>query len=152
MAASIIHDIFLPHPPERVWRALTDSAAISSWLMPNDFEPRLGHHFTFRTNPMPGVNFDGICHCEVTELDPPQMLAYTWIGGSLNTLVTYRLEREGNGTRLHFEHSGFDLDDPVQQASYRGMSGWREKLDKALHRVVDEMSEAVPPPHDGVAD
>lgn len=143
MTASITHDIYLPHSPERVWKALTDHAAIAQWLMPNDFEPRLGHHFTFSTNPMPGLNFDGICHCEVTELDQPRLLAYTWTGGSLNTLVTYRLEREGDGTRLYFEHSGFDLDDPLQQASYRGLSGWREGLETRLRRVVDEMSGAI---------
>ena len=144
MPASIRHDVYLPHPPERVWKAITDSAAIAQWLMPNDFEPRLGHRFTFRTNPMPGLNFDGICHCEVTELDPPRLLAYSWIGGPLtDTLVTYRLEPEGDGTRLHFEHSGFDLDDQLQQASYQGMSGWREVLDTGLRRVLDEMSSAV---------
>ncbi len=145
MTASITHDFYYPHAPERVWAALTDSAAISGWLMPNDFEPRLGHHFTFRTTPMPGLDFDGICHCEVTRLDPPHVLAYTWNGGRLNTLVTYRLEQEGNGTRLHFEHSGFDLDDPLQQAAYRGLSGWREGLDKDLRRVVDEMSAGAAP-------
>lgn len=139
MSASIIHEMYLPHPPERVWRALTDSAAIARWLMPNDFEPRLGYRFTFRTNPMPALNFDGICHCEVTELEQPRLLAYTWTGGPLNTLVTYRMEPEGAGTCLHFEHSGFDLDDPLQQAAYRGLSGWHEELDTGLRRVVDEM-------------
>lgn len=146
MTASITHDIYLPHPPERVWAALTDSAALANWLMPNDFEPRLGHRFTFRTNPMPGLNFDGICHCEVTEFVPPRILAYTWTGGRLNTLVTYLLEQEGDGTRLIFEHSGFDLGDPMQQAAYRGLSGWREGLDKGLRRVVDEMSNAAAQP------
>ena len=29
----------LPFPPERVWRALTDSVLIADWLMPNDFLP-----------------------------------------------------------------------------------------------------------------
>lgn len=144
MPASILHDVYLPHPPESVWRALTDSAAIAQWLMPNDFEPRLGHRFTFRTDPMPGLNFDGICHGEVTALDPPRLLAYTWIGGPLAyTLVTYRLEPEGDGTRLRFEHSGFDLDDPLQQASYRGLSGgWGPGLDTRLRRVVDELAVA----------
>lgn len=146
MTASITHDIYYPHPPERVWAALTDSAAIAGWLMPNDFEPRLGHHFTFQTNPMPGLKFDGICHCEVTQLDPPRLLAYTWRGGALtSTLVTYRLEREGDGTHLYFEHSGFDLDDPLQQAAYRGLSGWREGLDKGLRRVLDQLSAGVAP-------
>lgn len=141
MTTSITHDLYLPYPPERMWRALTDKDAIAKWLMPNDFEPRLGHQFTFRTTPMPNLNFDGICHSEVTTIDPPRLLTYTWTGGALRTLVTYRLEPEGEGTRLHFEHSGFDLDDPTQRGSYRGMSGgWGPVLDIGLRRVAGELA------------
>ena len=135
--ASISYELYFPHTPERVWRALTNRAEIAKWLMPNDFEPRLGHRFTLQTAPMPALNFDGICHCEVTAFEPPRLLAYTWVGGSLDTLVTFALEPEGDGTRLRFEHSGFDLDDPLQTASYRGLQGWRQALDVALRREVD---------------
>jgi hypothetical protein len=45
-------------PPELVWAALTTSEAIAVWLMPNDFELRVGHRFQFKTKPAPG--FDGI--------------------------------------------------------------------------------------------
>ena len=55
------------HPVSRMWDAITDPEAISDWLMPTDFAPRLGHKFQFRTKPAPG--FDGIVHCEVIELD-----------------------------------------------------------------------------------
>ena len=30
-------DEFLPHPPEKVWHALTDPGLMARWLMPNDF-------------------------------------------------------------------------------------------------------------------
>lgn len=140
--ASITYDIYLPHAPERVWEALTTSDAIARWLMPNDFAPRVGHRFTFQATPMPALNFDGVCHCEVTACEPSRLLAYTWRGGALDTLVTYRLEPEGDGTRLHFEHSGFDLSDPAQQTSYRGMQGWSAKLDVALRREVDALATA----------
>jgi uncharacterized protein YndB with AHSA1/START domain len=29
-------DSFFPHPPEKVWRALTDPEVLASWLMPED--------------------------------------------------------------------------------------------------------------------
>jgi uncharacterized protein YndB with AHSA1/START domain len=61
-------DAFLPYPPQKVWRALTDPGLLASWLMPNDFEPRVGHRFTFRTDPVPAHGFDGIVRCEVLEL------------------------------------------------------------------------------------
>ena len=38
----------------RVWRALTDRRALSQWRMETDFEPTLGHRFTFRAKPPPG--------------------------------------------------------------------------------------------------
>lgn len=138
--ASITHDVYYPHAPERVWRALTSSDALAQWLMPNDFEPRVGHHFTFRTTPMPALGFDGVCRCEVTVCEPPRTLAYTWVGSALDTLVTFRLEPEGDGTRLYFEHSGFDLDDPMQQGSYRGLQGWKQGLDISLRRTLDEQA------------
>lgn len=139
---SITQDVYYPHAPERVWRALTDSAIIAQWLMPNTFELRLGHQFTFQTTPMPAMNFDGVCHCEVTACEPPRLLAYTWNGGSLRTLVTYRLEPEGEGTRLRFEHSGIDLSNPIQQSAYKGLQGWKSALDVALRREVDTLDAA----------
>ncbi|HEY6732591.1 MAG TPA: SRPBCC domain-containing protein, partial [Roseiarcus sp.] len=42
----------MPHPPEKVWRALTEAHLIEQWLMTNDFEPRLGALFTLRAKPM----------------------------------------------------------------------------------------------------
>src|SRR5690348_9651302 len=144
MTAGIItREIYYPHAPERVWAALTTSEAIAKWLMPNDFEPRLGHHFTFHTTPTPALKFDGICHCEVTAFEPPRLLAYTWNGGSLHTLVTYRLEPERDGTRLWFEHSGFNMDDPIQEASYRGMQGWNGVLDISLRREIEALTTQV---------
>jgi uncharacterized protein YndB with AHSA1/START domain len=136
---SITHEAVLPQPPERVWTVLTESAAIESWLMPNDFEPRLGHRFTFRTNPLPAANFDGIIHCEVVEIDPPRRLAYTWIGGGVSTKVTYRLEPEGESTRLYFEHSGFDLDNPVDKMAHYSMGGgWKDCWERHFRLVMDE--------------
>src|SRR3954462_6913101 len=101
MPGAIRIDTVYPHSPHRVWTALTDSRAMAEWLMRNDFEPRLGHRFQFRTKPAPG--FDGVVHCEVTELDPPRRLAYTWKGGSIDTIVTWTLEPVADGTRVKFE-------------------------------------------------
>ncbi len=64
---AIVHEVVYPHPPRRVWRALTDSAALARWLMPNDFAPRVGHRFSFRVEPRYGRS--GVVACEVVELD-----------------------------------------------------------------------------------
>ena len=109
--ATVSVDCVYPHPREKVWRAITDARALSEWLMPNDFEPRVGHRFTFQTDPAPG--FDGIVHCEVQELNPPTQLVFTWVGGPVDTVVTFTLDEVAGGTRLRMRQIGF-----------RGVKAW----------------------------
>ena len=97
----------IPHPPEKIWRALTQAHLIEQWLMKNDFEPRLGARLTFRAKPM--GDWNGVVDCEVTAFDPPRRLAYSWKGGSasnpnygsaLESVVEWLLSREPGGTRV----------------------------------------------------
>jgi hypothetical protein len=61
----------------------------------------------------------------VLECAPPGQLAYSWAGGGIDTQVSYRLEPDGEGTRLFFEQSGFDLSQPWGDAALRGADvGW----------------------------
>lgn len=55
-----------PHPPEVVWRTLTDSAALGEWLMETDFVPEVGRPFTMWCDGGEGaqVNRDRQCRCE----------------------------------------------------------------------------------------
>lgn len=98
----------LDHSPQRVWQALTDSKALARWLMPNDFQARLGHRFRFEGKPMPG--WRGFVECEVVELDEPHVIAFSWLGDedwTQPTVVRFSLEPDGGGTRLTLEHTGF---------------------------------------------
>ena len=70
---SIVVERVMPHPPEKIWRALTEAHLIEQWLMANDFEPRLGAEFMFRAKPM--GDWDGIVHCEVLQCAPPACAA-----------------------------------------------------------------------------
>ena len=130
---SIRREVVYPHPPERVWRALTDPAIVATWLMESDIEPRVGHRFQFRTKPAPG--FDGIVHCEVLEADPPRRLAYSWAGGPTRdrpTRVEWTLTPIDGGTRVLLEHSGFH---GVSGFFLRTMlgRGWGHKLTQPQH-------------------
>jgi uncharacterized protein YndB with AHSA1/START domain len=51
----------MPHPPEKIWRALTQSPLIEEWLMGNDFQLIVGHRFNFRAPAMPRWN--GVTDC-----------------------------------------------------------------------------------------
>ena len=66
----------MPHSLDKVWRALTQGPLMEDWLMANDFEPRVGHRFTFHMPPMQGWN--GVTDCEVLSVEPPDELSYTW--------------------------------------------------------------------------
>lgn len=136
---TVIEERVLPHAPEKVWRALTQSALMEHWLMPNDFKPEVGHRFTLRAQPQPG--WDGVVNGVVKAVEPAARLVYSWSVGSdpataLNTVVTFTLTREGNATRLRMEQSGFR---PDQENNRRGAQfGWRKML-AALERVVGEI-------------
>ncbi|GHO42410.1 SRPBCC family protein [Ktedonospora formicarum] len=139
-SSTIAIDQFFPYPPTHVWRALTDSALLARWLMPNDFQLKVGHRFTFKGTPIPKVNFSGIIQCEVLSFEVERNLSYSWIDHSgkndLRSIVTWRLEPQEQGTHLFLEHSGFDLAHPLLQLSYQIMSGGWGRLIRQLGETL----------------
>ena len=128
------------HPPERVWRALTEAELLARWLMPNDFRAQVGHAFTFTTEPGPG--FDGIVHCEVLAIDAPRHMTWSWRGGPLDTVVTFDLTpTAGGGTELLVTHSGFR---GVRARLVQWILGIgnRTLYGKRLPEVLDELRRA----------
>jgi uncharacterized protein YndB with AHSA1/START domain len=111
-----------PHPPERVWQALTDPAELGKWLMPTDFTPRPGSRFTFDARPDLGI-IDG----EVLDVEPPRQLRCRWSGTFGNTVVTFTLApADGGGTRLRIEQAGWDEAGLDQRDGFD--RGWHDKL------------------------
>jgi uncharacterized protein YndB with AHSA1/START domain len=137
---SVLIERELPHPAEKVWRALTQSALIEEWLMRNDFEPIIGRKFTLRATPAPRWN--GVTDCQVLAVEPYKMLAYSWNSSGeeaengLKTIVTWTLSGTPGGVLLRMEHSGFREDQTVnfQGATY----GWRKFFDQ-LERVAGRL-------------
>lgn len=132
MKDTIRRELNFAQPPHVVWRALADSAALAEWMYPNDFQPRVGHRFTFRVPPSPQLEAGLVVECEVTECQPPSALAFTWVvADALDTRVSYRLEPAGTGTRVIFEHAGFERPTALGGAQY----GWN-LMHGALARLV----------------
>jgi uncharacterized protein YndB with AHSA1/START domain len=134
---SIVIEREMPHPAEKVWRALTQAPLIQEWLMNNDFEPVVGHTFNFRATPTPYWN--GVVDCQVLEVEPNSRLSYSWNSSGeeaatgLKTVVTWTLSPTTGGTLLRMEQTGFRAD---QEANYQGANyGWQRNLE-SLERVV----------------
>ena len=121
----------MPHPPEKIWRALTQGSLIAEWLMVNDFQPVVGHRFQFRSTPV--QNWNGIIDSEVLLVEPKTRLSYTWVSLGLESVVTWTLTPTEGGTHVRMEHSGFGSD---QDAAYKGATyGWRNFIGK-MEQVV----------------
>src|SRR5580658_1076488 len=95
---SLVIEREMPHPPEKIWRALTQGPLIEEWLMKNDFQPVVGHRFTFRATPVP--NWNGIVDCEVLAVEVNTRLSYSWGSLGLMTAVTWTLTPTKGGTHL----------------------------------------------------
>ncbi len=116
----------VPHPPEKIWRALTQGPLIEEWLMKNDFQPVVGHRFSFRAD---WGSVDG----KVLTVEPPKTLSYTWAAYGLETVVTWVLTPIPTGTNLRMEQSGFRSE---TDAAYKGATyGWQNFIGN-LERVV----------------
>jgi len=141
----VVIDEILPHSPETIWKALTTGDLIGRWMMaPTGFEPVEGKHFTFQTRAAGA--WDGIVHCQVLEVMPNERLAYAWKGGDegnvgygsrLDTVVTWSLSRQENGTRLRLVHSGFVT--PKNDSALKTLGeGWK-KVVAGLGKVAGEL-------------
>lgn len=128
------------HPPEKLWRALTESPLLAQWMMKNDFAPEIGRKFQFHAEPSPKWN--SIVDCEVLVVEPGQRLSYSWgVGGpesEMQWTVLWTLTPIEGGTHLRMEQSGFK---PEQKGNYQGARyGW-EKMFAGLEQVLDRLLE-----------
>ena len=126
----------LQHPPEKVWRALTDPVLLSEWLLPViDFHLEPGAAFTFKTQAYPG--WDGTVSCRFVEIETHRKLSYTWDVPFLATVVEFTLAPTPSGTRLSIVQSGFT---PEQKREFGGARyGWQMmggKLVELLARIA----------------
>ena len=133
---SVVVEREIPHPPEKIWRALTQPHLIEEWLMKNDFKPVVGHNFNLRGE------WGGVLDCEVLAVEPHKRLSYTWnfkhaeAAYNLKSVVDWTLTPTSKGTHLRMEQSGFRPDQP--QAYGGAKHGWQqffEKLDQLLARA-----------------
>ncbi len=144
-AIRIVRDY--PHPPAKVWRAVTDPALIPLWTATGaggrteGFAATIGTKFRFVAKPKPGWN--GVVDCEVLEADEPSLLRYSWVGGDGGgdvTEVAYRIGPRAGGTRFTYEHTGFTGLGGVFMAKLLGHVR-RKMLTVGLPAVLDDLGD-----------
>ena len=124
----------LNHPPEKVWRALTEPALLSQWLLPIlDAELVVGRPFTFQAPPQPG--WDGVVNCRFLEIETGKKLTFSWIVDDLDTMVTFSLSPTVSGTYLSIVHSGFSAGQRQELGGAR--FGWKMMSE----RLVDLLEQ-----------
>jgi len=123
---SVVVERDIPHPPQKLWRALTQPHLIAEWLMKNDFAPAIGHKFNLRGD------WGGTLDCEVLAIEPNKTLSYTWDHAhsdpafSLKSVVTFSLTPTPTGTHMRVEQKGFR---PDQRQAFGGaLQGWQKFL------------------------
>ena len=133
---TIVAEIQIAAPPERVFKALSDPDDLRRWFGSREcptktwqMDARVGGHYSyFAEEGKVGVN--GVskfeCHGEILEYDPPRVLVYTWIANwhdnpKCRTLVRWELTPRQGGTHVRVTHSGLSSI-PVARKDYAG--GW----------------------------
>ena len=133
---SVVFEREIAHPPEKLWRALTQPHLIEEWLMKNDFAPVVGHSFQLRGE------WGGVLDCEVLAVEPNRTLSYSWNhvhedpAFDLRSIVTFTLTPTASGTHLRMEQSGFR---PAQKqalgGAHHGWQGYLVKLEQVIGGV-----------------
>jgi uncharacterized protein YndB with AHSA1/START domain len=135
-----------PHPPAKVWRAVTDLSLIPLWTVTgaggraDEFAPTVGTKFQFIGKPKPGWN--GVVDCEVLEVAEPSLLRYSWKDTSSGdvTEILYRIEPHAGGTRFIYTHTGFTGISGFLMAQLLG-SVRRKMLTVGLPAVLNDLDD-----------
>ena len=108
----------LPHPPEKVWRALTEPEHLEHWFpttIEGEREAGAPLHFSFRNGEAPA--FEG----EMLAYEPPSLLELRWG----DDVLRLELRPEGDGTVLTLLDILYDRGKGARDAA-----GWHVCLDK----------------------
>jgi uncharacterized protein YndB with AHSA1/START domain len=133
---SVVVEREMPHPPEKLWRALTQPHLIEEWLMKNNFKPVVGRRFNLTGE------WGGVMDCEVLEVEPNKTLSYTWnfshedAAYDMKSVVVFTLTPTSTGTHLRMEQSGFR---PDQKQAFGGAhAGWKQFFAKLEEMLAKE--------------
>lgn len=131
----IVRTITIDANIDKVWNAISTAEALAAWLMPNDFQPILGHEFTFKSKPQ--RDWDGTVNCKVKELQKPHKLGFTWQGNNMDQYVSFELKSiNDSSTEFTLVHSGWSEEHAViREIMY---DGWGYILEDFKNKTGDK--------------
>jgi uncharacterized protein YndB with AHSA1/START domain len=140
--AEVRFERLLPGPIETVWEFLTDAKKRGEWLAPGPMELKVGgkvklyfHHADLSPHKAPAPEkyraFEDKVHeseHEITQLDPPRLLAMTW---PKTSEVIFELKPQGSQVLLTVTHRR--LASRAEMVDVSG--GWHTHLDILVERA-----------------
>jgi len=123
----------IAHPPERVWRAITDAREVGQWARGNwDFEPRVGGRMQLCLDNSLAPE-DQVCDPgRVTAYEPPHLLEFRVGSYGADSaqdgehILRWSLQADANGCVLGFS----DTFEPGRRVRNSIVCGWQYMLDQ----------------------
>ncbi len=125
---SVARDIKINAKPETVFSYLIDADKLRRWMIVGgSVDPRPGGAFRFQ------VTREDAASGTYVEVDPPRRLVFTFgwesedaVTKPGSTTVEITLRPDGDGTLVHFVHSGL----PTQESADSHAKGWDHYLER----------------------
>ncbi len=141
--------IELKASPARVWRALTDHKEFGAWFGVNLEAPFVPGKTTRGRITYPGYEHL-VMEVSVQTMEPERLFSFHWHPAAVDvnadyskeppTLVEFRLEPIGSGTRLFVTESGFDTIPAARRDEAYRMNdgGWTQQMKNIAVHVANE--------------
>ena len=147
MDDSIVREIVVGAPPQRVWEVLTRPDHLPRWFGAEEAEIDLrpGGALVMRWAE------HGTGYARVERVDEPALFSFSWAiepgaqpTPGEETLVEFTLTPDGDGTRLRVVESGFSTlhrtADKQEWHRERNVDGWRQVLEAVAAGVTRDSS------------
>jgi uncharacterized protein YndB with AHSA1/START domain len=140
---SILEEVQIARPLERVWSTMTSEASVPQWLGCMRYRKEVGAVFYMQQDHEKAARGDvtGATHCEILVIEAPTLFKFSWFApGYPATFVSFRLEAiDADNTRVLFEHEGWEQFPADQIKPIRDMllGGWKSFVLPNLKRVSE---------------
>jgi uncharacterized protein YndB with AHSA1/START domain len=137
--ATLIFERRFRHPPEVVWKALTDPAELSGWYMTKAaIDGREGGTVDLTAGPS-RLHVTG----RILKWDPPRVFEHEWrvaprpeLPAGEDAVIRWELHRDGDGTKLSLEHRNLNRQTAL---------GFAPGTHAFLDRLAAQLAQQPPP-------